>query len=105
MTNAVDLLDKVNKLLAMHEGEETLRSGWRPRTYNETIPGASKNSNHITGNAVDVADPMGYLGKWVLEHEKYLEDFQLWCEHPDYTKTWVHFQRIPPHSGNRYFKP
>lgn len=103
--NAVDLLERVNKLLAMHEGQEVLRSGWRPRAYNEKVPGASKNSKHITGNAVDVADLDGSLGRWCLANEKYLIDFGLWCEHPDYTKTWVHFQNLPPKSGKRFYKP
>lgn len=103
--NAVDLLDRVNKLLALHLGQETLRSGWRPRAYNEKIPGASKNSKHITGNAVDVADPKGELGRWLLANEKFLVDFGLWAEHPSYTKTWVHLQNLPPKSGKRFYIP
>lgn len=103
--NAWDLIKKVNKLLELHTGEEILRSGWRPKAYNDKVPGASKNSKHITGNAVDVADPDGSLGRWCLENEKYLEDFGLWCEHPKHTKTWVHFQNLPPKSGKRFYIP
>jgi len=82
-----------------------LRSGWRPPSYNSKVPNAAPHSKHMTGEAIDVADPLGELGKWCLANEKYLEDFKLWCEDVNHTKTWVHFQSVPPKSGKRFFIP
>lgn len=102
--NAKELLDRVNKLLAMHQGQSVLRSGWRPAEHNKTIGGAP-NSLHLTGCAVDVADVDGSLAVWLKANEKYMEDFQLWAEEPSYTKTWCHLQSKPPKSGKRFYIP
>ncbi len=62
-------------------------------------------SKHLIGAAADIADPDGELAAWLLANPSVLREAQLWCEDPAATVGWVHFQIIPPGSGNRWFKP
>lgn len=62
-------------------------------------------SSHLSGKAVDVADPKGILQDWLVKHEDLLAWNELWCEDFACTKGWVHFQSVPPKSGKRFFKP
>jgi uncharacterized protein YcbK (DUF882 family) len=68
----------------------------------ENIPMGSK---HLHGQAADIYDPEQKLQKWCLENEALLEKAGLYCEHFSVTLTWVHFQSVPPRSGNRFFYP
>ena len=61
-------------------------------------------SKHLFGEAIDVYDPKGELMDWCMSHVSDLETIQLWCEERDSTPR-VHFQIVPPKSGNRFFKP
>lgn len=65
----------------------------------------AKKSRHLLGLAADISDPDGSLGRWCKENVKILEKANLWCEDPEYTPGWVHFQASPPGSGRRFFKP
>lgn len=110
--NALELLARVNALLsnASTEGIEAaqnpkVNSGWRPASYNATIPNAAARSKHITGQAIDLADPEGVLDDWCVQHLESLEAIGLWLEHPLATKNWCHLQSIPPKSGKRIFYP
>lgn len=62
-------------------------------------------SQHLYGRAVDIFDPSRKLQHWVLDHLELLEDNGIYCESFDSTPTWVHFQDVPPKSGNRFFIP
>lgn len=62
-------------------------------------------SLHLAGAACDVLDKDGKLAKWCIENEAVLARIGLWCEHPDYTKGWLHAQIKPPKSGKRFFIP
>lgn len=62
-------------------------------------------SKHLAGAACDIADPTGELGEWCLNNEDILRRVGLWCEHPEYTPGWVHFQIMAPRSGKRFFIP
>lgn len=112
--NALDLLTRVNGLL----GEVALRrpdlsaatapevnSGWRPALYNAKIPGAAVNSKHITGQAIDLADPDGELDEFLFANPEYLAEAGLYLEHPLATKNWCHLQSVPPRSGRLIFFP
>lgn len=70
---------------------------------------AAPNSLHITGQAIDIADPDGLLAAWckIPDHKFIFEVCGLWLEDPAYTPdhAHVHFQSRPPRSGNRIFKP
>lgn len=112
--NGRELLERVNALLAVinesHPGIEaamkpSVNSGWRPAAYNATVPNAAVKSKHITGQAIDLADPDGELDELLLSHPNLLEMAGLWQEHPLATKGWCHVQSVPPRSGNRIFYP
>lgn len=60
---------------------------------------------HGSGNALDRFDPARKLMRWILTHRKVIEDLGLYFEHPQWTGGWVHGQRLPPHSGLRFFVP
>lgn len=68
----------------------------------DKIPWGSK---HLSGKAVDVADPKNILKDWLSKNVDKLEWNELWCEDFMSTPGWVHFQSEPPKSGKRFFKP
>jgi len=103
--NARELLLRVNTLLASLGLKTTVNSGWRPPAYNAMIPNAAPNSKHMTGQAIDLADPEGELDDVLFKDPTNLINHELWMEHPLATKGWCHLQSIPPRSGNRIFFP
>lgn len=80
-------------------------SGWRPAAINAGTRGAAPRSKHMTCEACDLYDPDGDIDEWALAHPEVLKRIGLWQEHPSATKTWAHFQIVPPKSGNRVFYP
>lgn len=112
--NARDLLSRVNVLLSrvreldpeMEAAKDPkVNSGWRPASYNLTVLGAAKRSLHITGQAIDLADPDGELDEFLFDNAHLLEEVGLWVEHPAATRRWCHLQSESPRSGNRFFWP
>lgn len=111
--NAVELLNRVNALLERITSDAGLaeaaspvvNSGWRSAAYNLTIPNAAPKSKHITGQAIDLADPEGELDQYLMDYRTLLMDYGLWLEHPLATKGWTHLQSVAPRSGNRVFYP
>ena len=75
--------------------------GWCPTS----MARAATHSQHYQGNAIDRFDPLRLLMRWCLLHSRHLVQLGLYLEHPQWTPTWVHFQRIPPGSRNRWFVP
>lgn len=59
-------------------------------------------SKHLYGQAVDISDPDGALWAWVKINLPLMKEIGLWMEAPDGVKR-VHFQIVPPKSGNRVF--
>ncbi|MGL5935265.1 MAG: D-Ala-D-Ala carboxypeptidase family metallohydrolase [Cetobacterium sp.] len=102
---AQDLLNKVNAFLEHWGREVQMTSGYRSPEYNKTIKGAAPNSNHMSGKAIDISDSDKALAKFCIIKKNLLADYGLWCEDPRTTPTWVHFQSIPPKSGNRFYIP
>lgn len=88
-------------------GYGCVNSGWRPQAVNSQTPGAAKNSKHMDGLAIDVADDDGELDNWLMttDGQAALVEIGLWMEHPSATKGWCHLQSMPPKSGNRTFYP
>jgi uncharacterized protein YcbK (DUF882 family) len=83
----------------------TVTSGLRSKEDQARInPGAPK-SKHLMGQACDISDKNGELKKWIKANVSVLESAGLWCESFDATPSWVHFQVVPPKSGNRFFIP
>ena len=104
--NASELLDRVNALLVDFGEERAITSGWRPPEVNAATKGAAPKSKHMTGHAVDLADPEGDLDEWCAEDNgERLRNYGLWMESPACTKSWTHLQSIPPKSGKRVFFP
>ena len=103
---AIDLLNRVNVLLTDFGQDRTVNSGWRPPEVNSSTPNAALKSKHMTGNAVDLADPDGDLDDWCSENDgERLVTYGLWMESPAATKGWCHLQNLPPKSGKRVFYP
>jgi uncharacterized protein YcbK (DUF882 family) len=114
--NAAITVSKVNLLIAMFQAagvalqvrpdtQSPVSSGWRPAKVNGITAGAAPNSKHMTCQAIDLYDPDGDIDEWALANPKVLADIGLWQEHPAATKSWAHFQIVPPKSGNRVFYP
>lgn len=98
-------IERANALLEVFGEERGIHSGWRPPSVNASTPGAAQFSRHMTGQAIDIADPHGDLDEWCLTHLGILESLGLWLEHPASTKGWCHVQTVAPRSGNRVFYP
>lgn len=62
-------------------------------------------SKHLSGDAVDFADPNGKLKEFVCDRLELMEDLDFYFEAFKYTPTWVHVQQVPPQSHNRFFIP
>lgn len=108
-----ELLKKLLKLEATYGKPFHVTSGFRSMQQHMRIYAAKgidaskvpKGSQHLYGNAADILDTDGALKAWVLQNVPLLETLGLWCEDFDSTKTWCHFQQVPPRSGRRFFKP
>jgi uncharacterized protein YcbK (DUF882 family) len=107
--NLATLLERMNELRAIYAKPMIITSGLRSDEKQQELIKQGKStarvSKHLSGNACDVADKDGSLGKWILENEEILVRIGLWCEHPSATNGWVHFQTMPPMSGKRFFMP
>lgn len=104
VANANTLIPKINGLLEAIKKSPTVTSGYRTASINVSA-GGSKNSAHLTCEAIDLADPDGSLGKLLLNNPALLETHDLYMEHPTATPTWVHLQTRRTKSGKRVFYP
>lgn len=112
--NLMTLLEKISRVRIAYGKPMTVTSGYRSMqehldiykrkgiTDKNRIPMKSK---HLVGAAVDISDPKRELQVWCKNNVKLLEEIGLWMEDFAYTSNWVHFQVIPPKSGNRFFIP
>lgn len=104
LTNANELLIRVNKFRAEYGIPMIVNSGYRTPEHNASIGGA-KNSSHCTCQAIDFKDNDGALKKYIAENLDILERCGLYQEAPESTPSWVHLQsRVIP-SGSRVFRP
>lgn len=110
-SNAAETVARANLLLSSYRAltkDDEIRkvnSGWRPIGINAATPGAAPRSKHMLGQAIDISDPEGDLDEWAMDHPDILQSIGLWQEHPSATKSWAHFQIVPPRSGKRVFYP
>lgn len=102
--NAADLAERVSRLLDFLGVKAAISSGFRTREANAKA-GGSKNSAHLTGQAVDLYDPKGTLTAAITRDPGLLDTFDLYVENPYYTKGWLHVQSRPTASGRRIFTP
>lgn len=98
-----DLLSRINVVRTAYAIPMTVSSGLRSMADQMRINPKAPHSKHLTGNAVDIADPDGKLYAWCKANEPVLIQAGLYCE--EGTHGWVHFQNLPPLSGHRWFFP
>jgi hypothetical protein len=104
--NASDLAERVSKLLgSMGLPAPKISSGFRTKAANMALTNSAKDSAHMHGQAVDLEDPAGFLGRAILSRPDLLELFDLYLENPHFTHAWVHLQSRKTASGNRVFNP
>jgi hypothetical protein len=105
--NAITTVALANELLAIFGQGRRVNSGWRPPAVNAATANAAPMSKHMTGQAIDLADPEGDLDDWLMGDigQAAMTRLGLWHEHPASTKSWAHLQTVPPRSGRRTFYP
>lgn len=117
--NLAKLVSSINNIASLYAKPMVVTSGLRTmedhlRIYHEKAAREGKpfdpkkvpmKSMHLTGGAVDIADPKKVLQAWCLANEDKLKAAGLYCEAFSYTPTWVHFQILAPKSGKRFFIP
>lgn len=103
--NLEDLLKKINIVRTAWDKPMIVTSGLRTMQDQLRINPKAPKSKHMTGQAVDIYDPDGFLKEWVKKNIAMMEAIGFWFEDFAYTKTWVHFQTQAPLSGRRFFIP
>jgi uncharacterized protein YcbK (DUF882 family) len=99
--NLSTLLDRINQVRTAYGLPMMVTSGLRLEADQQRINPKGPKSHHLVGEAVDIADPDGALHSWCKANEALLVSIGLWMEAG--TVGWVHFQIVPPRSGNRWF--
>lgn len=99
------LKNKLNALEKIYDDKFVVTSGYRSEQDQKRINPKNMKSNHLLGQAADIADVTGKLKHWILSNVVELEKLDLYCEDFAHTPTWVHFQTVPPKSGKRFFIP
>lgn len=102
--HAADLAERVSRLCDRLGIRPSITSGFRTASANSSA-GGKVASAHMTGEAVDIADPKGEIGAAVLSDPGLLSEFDLYVEDPRFTKGWVHLQIRATKSGRRIFIP
>lgn len=86
------------------DGSMVLR-GWRPASINTAAADGRAEYLHVTGEAIDLSDPRGAIGRWCkAEAGTALRDLGLWLQDPADTTGSVHVQLKPPPTGERVFR-
>ena len=103
------LLNKLNKVREKYSVPMIVTSGLRSNEQQQKLIALGKSnapkSHHLTGEAADIFDRDVSLKGWVKDNLPFIEEIGLWMEDFTFTRDWVHFQIVPPHSGNRFFIP
>lgn len=79
-----------------------ITSGFRTAESNAAA-GGSKNSAHLTGEAVDISDSDKKLAENITS--ELLTRYKLYMEQPSKTPGWIHLTTRAPKSGKRIFYP
>lgn len=84
-----------------------ITSGVRSVEDEKRIDPAHPHSQHLQAAACDIydPDPDRRLWNWCIEHLDFITELGLFLESRVYSTNHVHFQIIPPHSGQRIFVP
>lgn len=100
--NMCELLVSINRLRDIWNKPMTISSGYRPASFNAAA-GGSKQSAHLTCEAIDIHDPKQELSTFLRNDEPLLKELGLYMEHPHHTPTWCHLQIRP--TRTRIFIP
>lgn len=104
-----ELQQRINVICIAYGKPMVVTSGLRSDAQQKALIASGKSkatkSRHLIGQACDIEDKSGDLGRWCKANVKVLEDVGLWCEALESTVGWVHFQSVPPGSGARFFNP
>lgn len=107
--NLIILCDRLCHIEDAYGQELVVTSGLRSQAQQQSLIASGKSnathSKHLTGQAVDIYDPNGELKAWIMANLLLIETIEFWFEDFSYTVNWVHFQIVPPASGNRFFIP
>jgi uncharacterized protein YcbK (DUF882 family) len=108
-SNLALLLERLNKVRMVYNQLMSVTSGLRSTEQQNSLIAQGKSnaphSKHLTGQAADIYDPSGLLKRWIKDNIALIETIGLWMEDFSFTPNWVHFQSVPPLSGNRFFIP
>lgn len=119
MANLIMLYDKINDVRKAYGKPMIVTSGIRTKQdqlriyknifFKKGIPfdinKVPMSSNHLFGLACDIYDPDGVLKHWILRNLEYCTKLGFYFEMFRHTPNWVHFQTVPPRSGQRFFIP
>jgi uncharacterized protein YcbK (DUF882 family) len=103
--NLATLFDRINKVRDAWGKPMIVTSGLRSQADQQRINPSAPKSKHLLGAACDIQDTDGSLAQWVKDNMTLMEKIGFWFEDFNHTKGWVHFQVLPPASGNRVFIP
>ena len=92
--NALDLLQRVNRIRNLYMKPLIVTSGFRTPLHNADIGGAAERV-HWTFPGFDLRDRSGEFCNWLLNNLVYLPQFGLYMENPMFTKGWVHLDIVP----------
>jgi hypothetical protein len=93
ITNANNLLTRVNALLQeIGIKQVKVSSGFRPTSANKAAGGAKK-SSHTTCNAIDIEDLGNRIGKLVVARPDLLRKHNLFVEDLKWTPSWLHIDQ------------
>lgn len=109
--NLAKLQHRTNIFFANYPKPLIVTSGYRPKTINKAIGGAT-NSLHQLCAALDIRDSNGEVWQFCLKNLELAKQIGLWFEDrrwtsisPDKPNGWVHLQIYPPKSGKIIFIP
>lgn len=106
--NLTELHVRINKLRSAFGKPLKVNDGYRRI---EDLPSnAARKSKHLFGQAIDLDDDhTHFLWNWTKDNLQLMKDIGLWMEDPRWTHgkigTWMHYQIVPPASGNRIYVP
>lgn len=103
--NLIELLTKINALRLDFNKPIIVSSGYRSPEHNAKVGGAT-HSTHQTCQGIDIIDTDADLRRFcIANNNEILKKYNLFMEHPAYTKGWCHLQTRKPKSGNAVFIP
>jgi hypothetical protein len=99
------LFTVMNEIRKAYGKPMIVTSGVRSEVDQARINPKAPGSAHIQAAACDISDADRDVWGWCMDNLPLLEHLGVYLEDKSHTPRWVHFQVIPPRSGNRVFLP